>query len=538
MLRLGAAATLISAFALGGCGGCAETQPATNLGATGARLHSKVYCPADSEGAWRYGYREAGALSWQHTPEKQFSCARRLPSTGTVDLPVDVTGLRKGTQYLFRFEVKLSDGGVAWWDSTGRPGGTDYDRFTTTHPEVAPADAAALRDSVGVNLHLSYFDTVYAQADRVGDKIRELGIRHARQAIWASSEPQWRDWNEYLYGQIGKVAARGVRYSYGFEISPGYGTVRERLGVLSGRLAGTAAGIEGPNEPDLFDPTGWLARVGLFTPHLYTETKFHPDAAIRALPVAGPSFGTPDGPRAVGDLSRWVDLGNIHPYTGCSSPNPTHLQAEIDLAHRVAGNKPLIASEVGFHTALRVQPAPAVQPPCDERTAAVYTLRTVLEHYKAGIRRTYLYELIDYSPDPGATDDDKHFGLLRNDFSPKLSFLALRNLIATLGSGSAPSLTRIRLDVEQAPGDLRTLTLRRADGSYLVILWRLASVWNREARTPITVAPQAVRLSLPDAVSAAKIEPMSSTSASAVPLADRGVTVAVGGDPVVLRIGL
>jgi hypothetical protein len=47
----------------------------------------------------------------------------------------------------------------------------------------------------------------------------------------------------------------------------------------------------------------------------------------------------------------------------------------------------------------------------------VYTLPTLLEHYKAGIRRTFLYELIDYWPDPGEADAEKHFGLLR----PRLS---------------------------------------------------------------------------------------------------------------------
>jgi hypothetical protein len=496
-----------------------------------------VYCPPGANGVWRYAYREVGAIEWQRTSDNSFSCSERLPGAGTVDIPVDVTDLRKGARYVFRFEIRLGDGTVVWWDSTGRAGGTDYDGFTTTHPEVTPVHAAALRDSIGVNLHLSYFGTAYEQADRIAGKISELGVRHARQGIWANPEPQWRDWNAFLYGQIEKIAARGVAYNYGFEMQPGYGTVGERLAVLSGRLAGTAAELEGPNEPDLFDPVDWPARVRVFLPTLYTEAKRHPDPAIRALPVAGVSFGTQSGPSAAGDLSQWVDLGNIHPYTGCTSPNPTHLRAEVERARGVSGDKPLIASEAGFHTALRVQPAPDVQPPCDERTAAVYTLRTVLEHYKSGIRRTFLYELLDYLPDPSATEPNKHFGLLRNDFSPKCSFIALKNLIATLGTGSGTSLASLRIDPEQAPADLRTLTLRRADGSYLVILWRLESVWNRDTREPIAVAPQTVRLSLPDATSVARIEPMTSSAESAVTLVDRGVTVAVGGDPVVLRIG-
>jgi hypothetical protein len=319
MTRRGAAAAVISAMLLGGC---AQTEPATDVGATGATLHATAYCPEGARGAWRYAYREVGAFYWQRTPDNPFSCSRRIPSTGPMDLPVAVSGLRKGAQYVFRFEVKLDDGRIVWWDATGRAGGTSYARFSTTHPEVTPVDATAFRDSIGVNLHLSYFGTVYERADRIGDEIRELGIRHARQGIWASSAPEWRDWNRYLYDQIARVAARGVKYSYGFETDAAYGTVSERLSVLSGRLAGTAAGLEGPNEPDLFHPVDGLALTRSLAPHLYTQVKFHPDRAIRALPVTGPSFGTADGPSTAGDLSKWVDYGNIHPYTGCTSPNP------------------------------------------------------------------------------------------------------------------------------------------------------------------------------------------------------------------------
>jgi hypothetical protein len=531
--RHGSAAAVISLLLLGGC---AETQPATDIGASGATVHSKVYCPQGLRGAWRYAYREVGAFYWQRTPDNRFSCSRRVPASGPMDLPVEVTGLSSGARYEYRFEVKLDDGRIVWWDGAGRAGGTGYDRFSTTHPEVTPVDAAALRDSIGVNVHLSYFDTAYNQADLVGHKLRELGVRHVRQSIYASSDPRWRDWNDRLYSQIEKVAARGIKFNYGLGLEPDIGTVRERLAVLAGRLAGTASGLEGPNEPDLSGSVNWAAQTALFTPQVYFEAKYHVDPTIRRLPVAGPSFGTLDGASRVRDLSPWVDYGNFHPYTGCTSPDPTHLKTEAGRVRQAFGDKPLIATEAGFHTALNVSMAAGVQPPCDERTAAVYTLRTLLEHFKAGIRRTFLYELIDYSPDPGATDAEKHFGLLRNDFSAKPAFAALKNLIAVLGTGSAPSLAKLRLEVEQGPWDLRVLTLRRADGSYLVVLWRLASVWNRDARTAITVAPQAVRLSLPDTVSVRKIEPMSSTAELPVPLVDRRVSVGIAGDPVVLRL--
>jgi hypothetical protein len=90
----------------------------------------------------------------------------------------------------------------------------------------------------------------------------------------------------------------------------------------------------------------------------------------------------------------------------------------------VSGSKPLVATEVGFHTALNTS-EPGAQPPCDERTAAVYTLRTVLEQCKFGIRRSFLYELIDLWPDPAKAHAEWNFGLLRNDMTPKPAFTAL-----------------------------------------------------------------------------------------------------------------
>lgn len=103
----------------------------------------------------------------------------------------------------------------------------------------------------------------------------------------------------------------------------------------------------------------------------------------------------------------------------------------------VSGAKPVWATEAGFHTALRARTG---QPPLSERVGAVYLERTFLEHFAMGVGRTYAYELVDEKPDPAGREPEWHFGLLRNDFSPKPAFTALRNLLAVVGSdpGIAP----------------------------------------------------------------------------------------------------
>ena len=55
----------------------------------------------------------------------------------------------------------------------------------------------------------------------------------------------------------------------------------------------------------------------------------------------------------LGDQSAFLDRGNIHPYAGGQSPNPAHLKAEFADAALVAANKPVWATEAGYHNALR-----------------------------------------------------------------------------------------------------------------------------------------------------------------------------------------
>jgi hypothetical protein len=524
--RLFAALAAPLLMLLAGCHGC-QTEPATNVTYEAATLNGKGRCMGTYRVSWRYAYRPVGQSGWTQTPLRQADCPG---PTSLAPLPsFRVRGLRSATRYEFRLEA-----GPIWFDAAGHDNGTGYDRFTTgAHPTATPRGAAELYDSVGVVIHLTYFDTVYDQSARLADRLAELGVRHVRQEIWANSGSQWRGWNDYFYQAVGRLAAKGIKFDYGFSMNPDAGSIAERLAVIAGRLAGTAASVEGPNEPDVFDPAGWEGGLRYFQPGLFASTKFHPSAAVRALPVIGPSFGRQTGPDAAGDLSPWLDFGNTHPYTGCASPNPTHLQGEFAKAAKVSAGKPVWATEAGFHNALD---AGGTHPPCDERTAAIYVLRTVLEHFKAGIRRTFLYELIDLKPDPGGTDPQRHFGLLRNDFSPKPAFTALKNFLAVLGRAPAGTLAPLRTAVVDGPSDLRQLVLKRGDGSHLVILWRLASVWDRDRRRPIAVNPAPVEVSLPDARQVGLIIPTASTFEWPLPVQNGRVKLALGGEPAVLHV--
>jgi hypothetical protein len=394
-----------------------------------------------------------------------------------------------------------------------------------------PRSASTLHDSVGVSTHIVYYSTAYGNWPLLVDRLRELGIRHLRDGTYANPEPQWRVWNEKYYRSVEYAADRGMRFLFGLG-EPGYaaGTLDQLIAVVAGRLRRAAEAVEMPNEYDKYGGgRRWAADLASYGRELYLKVKANP--ALRSLPVVGPSIADPHGPGRVGDLSRWLDRGNIHPYTGGLSPDPLHLGAERVRIAQISGRKPLWATEAGFHNAVH---ATAGMPPASERAAAVYVLRTVLEHFKSRIRRTYLYELVDIYPDPKAETPNSNFGLLRYDYSRKPAYTALKNLLALVYDNGARA--RLRPLPLRVSGEARRLVLQKADGSYLVVLWRLSSVWDRDRRRELRVPARRVVLRLPRGARVAVASPVASDRYRPLRMRRGRVRLGLGARPLVVRV--
>jgi hypothetical protein len=400
---------------------------------------------------------------------------------------------------------------------------------------LTPRSAPAFHDSVGVVTHSVYYDTGYGNWTKVVSRLRELGVTHLRDGLYANESPEWRDWTERYYRAVDLAAANGMRFDFGMG-RPGsrIGTIDELVAVAGGRLRHAAEALEAPNE---FDKGArgrrWARRLADYSRSL--SRKVRSTASLRGLPFIGPSFSSIRGPLAVGDLRDYVDRGNVHAYTGGLSPDPGHLRTELKRASAVSGDKPVWATEVGFHDALRSSSRTA-QSPVSERVAAIYLLRTFLEHFRSGIPRTYAYELLDEHPERAGRDPEQHFGLLRHDFSRKPAFRALRNLLDVVGADAgAPDLTPLRIGID-GPAGLRRLVLRRMDGTYLVMLWRLDSAWNRDRRRPLTVAPRRVKLELPGMRQAGVVDPTVSARPRPTRVHGGRLALRVGASPVIVTV--
>lgn len=415
--------------------------------------------------------------------------------------------------------------------------------FIGTPPQFEPVPARRAGDftgSIGVNIHLSYFDRVYGSEFRtiIVPRLRELGVRHLRDG--GTTLPN-DDWMKEVYGRWRETAdATGAKFTV--IMSPrrtaaGPGTnysdashIREladRIGV------DRIAAWEGLNEHDLTGRPEFPREVRDMQKAMYAFVKANPDLASRHL-VVGPSIATLSTVSQVGDLSAYMDEGAIHPYDGGQIPG-TNLREHADAIKVITGPRALQATEVGYHT------AQASSNPwhwaLNESAQAKYTLRQFLELFNAGVRRSFAYELIDEGTD--ASDMEQFFGLLRNDGSRKPAFEALRNLISLLDDRTAPAFTTRSLHVRFS-GDtagVHRLVLEKADGRRYIVLWQNTLSYDKVNRRDVVAAAHTVGLAFDQSLAMANVYiPLSGISAAAAYRQVRTLNVSVSDHPVVVEL--
>jgi hypothetical protein len=97
-------------------------------------------------------------------------------------------------------------------------------------------------------------------------------------------------------------------------------------------------------------------------------------------------------------------------------------------------------------------------------------------------------------------------------------------------------VTGLPFEVAGTTSGLRSLVLQQADRTYLLALWRTASVWDRSARRRLTVTPRRLEVHVPGALTVELGDPMEGSGFLPGRLASERTTVDVGADPVVLRL--
>ncbi len=381
---------------------------------------------------------------------------------------------------------------------------------------ATPRDARSFVDSIGVNVHLYYTDTVYNDYPLIKSKLQWLGVRHVRDQC----DPLHR---QTTFDRINDLGASGIKMNW-IAGRPPTGPDSELDRCVSdakNKIRGAVESLEGPNEWDNQGRANWVEEDRTYTSWL--RQLAHGDAygsPIRG-PLIAPSVIRPQAHGSLGDLTPNVDRGNIHSYPGGQPPHLCNYGRTFDGclsdARINAPGKTVTATETGYQDATNCDLHGNANSggcgghhPTSREASAVYAPRMLLEYHKRGVDRTYWYELIDQFSEACYCSSEKHFGLFWNDGNPKPQATAIRNTIALLDGPASGTLIPVGYSLSGPTGDpdgagsqgaIRDYLLQKADGSWWLALWPESSVWNRDNRTMIDNPSRTVTVSLDRTVS-------------------------------------
>jgi hypothetical protein len=386
-------------------------------------------------------------------------------------------------------------------------------------------------NSIGVNVHLNYFDTIYGNFPLVRRELTSIGIRHVRDGVHLQNA----DYNDTLYGrwvQLGKI---GVRFDAVLDPRSNLGPVTPALLDRVNRLAGqTIESFEGPNELDISNLPDWPSIDRNYQTTLFDSTRSM--ASGGSIKVIGPSMASASNGAQVGALSDQIDFGNLHPYPAAQMPSVV-FPKETNLAKAISGDKELVFTESGYHNALRDH---SDQPAVSETAAAKYIPRLFLEDFARGIVRTYLYEFFDESLDPELNHFQMHWGLIRADGSEKPAFAAMTNLIGELEDDEEPAqLQQLTWTLSTTNTSVHHLLLEQSTGELDLVLWQEVASYNPSRQTDVANVPVTADLTLRQRAHAiALYEPVKQAQALHTYTDVASVPLEISDHPLVVKIVL
>ena len=371
---------------------------------------------------------------------------------------------------------------VALQGAAGAAPSPRHDRETPIERVQAIA-ADSVVDAYGVGIHTNFLDTPYRDADAVAAAVKDLGVRHVRDDLYLDAPRQ--------YAAIRTVAAAGARFDLILGRPDGAATPADYVATVARLAPGAVESIEGVNEWDLKGGDGWVPEMVGWQRGIWEAARANP--ATADLPVLSPALAFRWNYAAVDDLSPWSDFANAHMYPGGHRPTTEIARILQALLGTVPG-RPVVTTEAGYHNAVNARSS---HPAVPEDVAGAYLPRLLLEHVALGDHRMYSYELIDSFDDPGLTNPEAHFGLLRHDLSPKPAYVAMKRLLHRLadpGPSFDPGSLAFRVD--GLPADGRTLLTQKRNGRFVLLLWRDVTLYDpaKKAYLPATASDVTLQL--------------------------------------------
>ncbi|HTJ27024.1 MAG TPA: hypothetical protein VMA36_12775 [Candidatus Limnocylindria bacterium] len=391
-----------------------------------------------------------------------------------------------------------------------------------------PRQADAFVDSIGINIHLGAYGTMYVNDfPAVQSLLSGLGVRHVRDGI-ALNQPT-------ICSEDKTLASQGIHFDFVSAI----GETAAVLDPWASCVGSAIEAMEGPNEYDLSHPStdsNWTGSLDTFQQALYTGVK----GTSSGMTVLAPALTTQTAYASVGNLSGDADDANMHNYFAGRNPGTPgwggtdafgtygSLPWNMALARQDTGSKPIYATETGY--ADQAGLLDAVSP----ATKARYTIRTFLEDWNAGVVRTYTYELVDESDDSYVS-----YGITDQSGNPKPAYTAMKNLIAHLadpGASFSPTPLAYTLTV---PSSVHHTLLERRNGSYALVIWVEEPDWDPDTDTALPVATATATLQFtntPHSVTATTFNDTGNVSTAPLAVTANSATLTVSDNVTIVDI--
>lgn len=341
-------------------------------------------------------------------------------------------------------------------------------------PTIPALEAEALASSVGVVCRFHFGTSAYAETDRALALIQDLGVRKVRCRI-SKAESSRR-------GLTG-LAQVGVKVNGVCGASGRPQTMAEAIATAMTYPDPRAlfTSFENWNEPNN-DGIPWIQATRANARDLFLARNA---AGLEDVPILGPALArvdsggvegatTAEQSANLGDLTQYIDYGNIHVYPRGVQPGNDIDKFSV-FQRSVCRSKPIVCTEAGYFQAPNYVGGAR---PTPEYAAAKYMPRHVMEYWSRGAAGMFVYELLgDY--DPTDANQLANFGIVSVDgagagapWRVKAQFLALKNFLSILGDpGGVHSVGGLAMEVS-GPPDLKKSLVSKRDGSRYLILWR------------------------------------------------------------------
>ena len=341
-----------------------------------------------------------------------------------------------------------------------------------------PVSANAIVDTIGVNVHLHNGNTVYGDFPLIEKLLLDLGVRHTRDGL---IDTTWREYYD-RHIALGKLGIKCL-----FITAPSQ--TSQLLKIWPSRVPGSFEGYEAPNEYDRSGDPDWAETLKAFMRRLYEAIKT--DSSTVGFMLVGPSLTEANSYAQMAGSEQYVDFANMHNYYGGRNPGTPgwgnggygSITYNIQMARTAWPSKPIMTTETGYIT------DPALSQGIPEAIAGKYAVRAIFEQTLHGVERTYFYELIDEGAAISKTE--AAFGLARLDGTPKPSYTALRNLIATLTDQGPTSLPpNLQFSLLNASHNVHHLLMAKNDGSYYLAFWQEEQSYDVDKHTKLPVTAE------------------------------------------------